>query len=115
MVRHARLGFVEVARAAQFAGITFTGGMGRLLHPPTPTAHPDCRPRTRTCIADVRAPAEVRMVQPVGDTPAVRRLRRPPVPPCNDADVNSVPVLVLVGPAAAGESTLGALIAVYIC
>jgi len=29
---HARHGFVEVARAAAFAGITFTGGTGLLLH-----------------------------------------------------------------------------------
>jgi ribosomal protein S18 acetylase RimI-like enzyme len=31
---HARHGFVEVARAATFAGITFTGGTGLLLHRP---------------------------------------------------------------------------------
>lgn len=35
---HARYGFVEVARAAQFAGITFSGGMGLLLHRPAPAA-----------------------------------------------------------------------------
>jgi len=35
---HARHGFVEAARAAQFAGITFTGGMGLLLHRPAPAA-----------------------------------------------------------------------------
>lgn len=31
---HIRLGFVEVARAATFAGITFTGGEGVLLRHP---------------------------------------------------------------------------------
>lgn len=35
---HTRHGFVEVARAAQFAGITFTGGVGLLLHRPAPAA-----------------------------------------------------------------------------
>jgi len=34
---HARHGFVEVARAAAFAGITFTGGTGLLLHRPART------------------------------------------------------------------------------